>query len=357
MALWDHLKELKNRLIKSGIGVLIGAVGGWMIYNPLLAALKEPVDRISQQTGGVSSVNFSNIGSAFDFQVQMSLVIGLVISSPIWIYQLWAFITPGLTSKERRYTLGYMTAAVPLFLAGIWAGWLVVPQVVRALTQFTPAGFSNIIDARDYIDFVTRMVLVLGFAFLVPVVLVGVNMAGVVPVIFASSLLYLPALIAQFNLPSDGSAAQFSVGFMSVLAGVLLAGQVFKDTVMRAGDPDRITDGVPLAGAEASGAADDRCQLGGALDRPCRGDRTSDGAGPRFLAIILEDPRDLGLAGLVEELGGGQAGLAHAHVERTVGLEGKAAVRPIQLHRRHADIERDAIDQADAAFRQHPVHL
>jgi sec-independent protein translocase protein TatC len=73
-----------------------------------------------------------------------------------------------------------MAAAVPLFLGGIWAGWLVVPQVVRALTQFTPAGFSNIIDARDYIDFVTRMVLVLGFAFLVPVVLVGINMAGVV---------------------------------------------------------------------------------------------------------------------------------------------------------------------------------
>jgi sec-independent protein translocase protein TatC len=180
MALWDHLKELKNRLIKSGIGLLVGAVGGWIVYNPLLTALKEPVDRISQQTGGVSSVNFSNIGSAFDFQLQMSLIIGLVISSPIWIYQLWAFITPGLTSKERHYTLGYMAAAVPLFLAGIWVGWLVVPQVVRALTQFTPAGFSNIIDARDYIDFVTRMVLVLGFAFLVPVVLVGINMAGVV---------------------------------------------------------------------------------------------------------------------------------------------------------------------------------
>ncbi|WP_159825727.1 twin-arginine translocase subunit TatC [Arthrobacter sp. 9AX] len=180
MALWDHLKELKNRLIKSAIGVVIGGIGGWILYDPLLKALAEPVNRISEQTGGLAAINFGSIASPFDFKLQMSLLIGVVISSPIWIYQLWAFITPGLTSKERRYTLGYMAAAVPLFLAGIWAGWLVVPQVVHALTQFTPEGSSSVIDARTYIEFVTRMVLVLGVAFLVPVVLVGVNMAGII---------------------------------------------------------------------------------------------------------------------------------------------------------------------------------
>ncbi|KQQ85298.1 MULTISPECIES: twin-arginine translocase subunit TatC [Micrococcaceae] len=179
MSLWDHLKELKNRLIKSAIGVVIGGIGGWILYDPLLKALAEPVNRISDQTGGLAAINFGSIASPFDFKLQMSLLIGVVISSPIWIYQLWAFITPGLTSKERRYTLGYMAAAVPLFLAGIWAGWLVVPQVVHALTQFTPEGSSSVIDARTYIEFVTRMVLVLGIAFLVPVVLVGVNMAGI----------------------------------------------------------------------------------------------------------------------------------------------------------------------------------
>ncbi|WP_427175099.1 twin-arginine translocase subunit TatC [Arthrobacter sp. 92] len=180
MPLLDHLKELRNRLIKSAIGVVIGGVGGWILYDPVLHALKEPVDRIAEHTGGVSSVNFSSIASPFDFKLQLSLLIGAVISSPVWIYQLWAFITPGLTKKERRYTLGYMAAAVPLFLAGVWAGWLVVPQVVRALTQFTPSGFSNMVDARDYVDFVTRMVLFMGLAFLVPVVLVGVNMAGII---------------------------------------------------------------------------------------------------------------------------------------------------------------------------------
>jgi sec-independent protein translocase protein TatC len=181
MPLLEHLRELKNRLIKAAIGVAVGAVGGWFLYDPILRELEKPVENIAHQTGGLSSVNFSTIASPFDFKLQLAIQIGLVISSPIWIYQVWAFIMPGLTAKERKYTLGFMIAAVPLFLAGVWVGWSVVPQVVRALTQFTPAGFSNMIDGREYIDFVTHMLLFLGIAFLVPVILVGVNMAGILP--------------------------------------------------------------------------------------------------------------------------------------------------------------------------------
>ncbi|WP_443020301.1 twin-arginine translocase subunit TatC [Sinomonas cyclohexanicum] len=181
MPLLEHLRELKNRLIKAAIGVAIGTVGGWFLYDPILVQLQKPVENISHLTGGTSSVNFSTIASPFDFKLQLAIQIGLVISSPVWIYQVWAFIMPGLTVKEKRYTLGFMVAAVPLFLAGVWVGWMVTPQVVRALTQFTPAGFSNIIDGREYVDFVTHMLLFLGFAFLVPVILVGVNMAGVLP--------------------------------------------------------------------------------------------------------------------------------------------------------------------------------
>ena len=81
------------------------------------------------------------------------------------------------------------------------------------------------------------------------------------------------------------------------------------------------------------------------------------GAGARLLAIVLEDARDLGLVGLVEEVGGGRPRLLHAHVERTVGREGKAAVRSVHLHRRNADIERDGVDEADAALCEHAVHL
>ena len=119
----------------------------------------------------------------------------------------------------------------------------------------------------------------------------------------------------------------------------------------------RVAGSALLARPEAGGTADDRGQLAGPLERTSSDDRSGNGAGPRLLAIILEDADDLGLVGLVQELGRGQPGLAHPHVERTVGREGKAAVRPIELHRGDADIEGDGVDLPDAAISQHSVHL
>ena len=179
MALLDHLKELKNRLIKSAIGVLLGAVAGWFLYEPVVNSLSDPLIKIAEETKRTAVLNFASVGDPFDFKLRIAIQIGLVLSSPIWIYQVWAFITPGLTKKERRYTLGYMAAAVPLFLAGVYVAWTVIPNVVRALLQFTPQNGANNIDASQYLTFATHMLLFLGIAFLVPVVLVGVNMAGV----------------------------------------------------------------------------------------------------------------------------------------------------------------------------------
>lgn len=180
MALWDHLKELKNRLIKSAIAVLLAAVGGWFLYDPVVASLSEPLVTIARETGRTAVLNFATIADPFAFKIQIAIQIGLVISSPVWIYQVWAFITPGLTRKERGYTLGFMAAAVPLFLAGVFVAWLVFPTVVRALLQFTPATGANNISATDYLTFTSQMLLILGISFLVPVILVGINMAGVV---------------------------------------------------------------------------------------------------------------------------------------------------------------------------------
>jgi sec-independent protein translocase protein TatC len=180
MALWDHLKELKNRLIKSAIAVLLAAVGGWFLYDPVVGSLSAPLISIAQETGRTAVLNFATIADPFAFKIQIAIQIGLVISSPVWIYQVWAFITPGLTRKERGYTLGFMAAAVPLFLAGVYVAWLVFPTVVRALLQFTPQTGANNISATDYLTFATQMLLILGISFLVPVILVGINMAGVV---------------------------------------------------------------------------------------------------------------------------------------------------------------------------------
>ncbi|MFJ3959115.1 twin-arginine translocase subunit TatC [Arthrobacter sp. NPDC090010] len=179
MALLEHFKELKNRLIKSLIALALASVGGWFLYQPVIASLSAPLEQISQEMHRSASLNYASIASPFEFQLRIAIEIGLVISSPVWIYQVWAFVTPGLTRKERKYTLGFMAAAIPLFLVGVFVAWSVIPNVVRALLHFTPENASNLISADDYLTFATHMLLFLGIAFLVPVVLVGVNMLGV----------------------------------------------------------------------------------------------------------------------------------------------------------------------------------
>ena len=102
-----------------------------------------------------------------------------ILSSPWWIYQLWAFIAPGLTRTERRYTLGVRRPrACRCSSAGTAVAWWILPKAVAILTGFTPAGAANIIDAQTYLGFVMRMVLAFGVAFLLPVVMVGLTLAG-----------------------------------------------------------------------------------------------------------------------------------------------------------------------------------
>lgn len=178
MPLRDHLNELRRRVVRAGLAILAGTVVGWFLYDPLLAELTEPIQRISAQEGRIAEINFAQVATSFDLKVKMSIWLGIIVASPVWIYQVWAFVTPGLTTKERRYALAFLSAAVPLFLAGIWLAWQFIPNAVRFLTSFTPEGGSNIIDAQYYLGFVMRLLLAFGIAFLLPVILVGLNFAG-----------------------------------------------------------------------------------------------------------------------------------------------------------------------------------
>lgn len=180
MALKEHLIEARNRLFKSGIALVIGTVIGFFIYNPVLEALSEPVRNINEIDGRNAALNFDGVGSPFDLMIQISVFLGLVIASPVWLYQLWAFITPGLRVKERRIALGFIAVAVPLFIAGLYLAWLILPSAVRVLTDFTPAGFANLISVPVYITFLLRLMLAFGIAFLLPVVLFGLNLVGVI---------------------------------------------------------------------------------------------------------------------------------------------------------------------------------
>ena len=180
MSLREHLSELRRRVVWAALAILAGAIAGWLLYDPVVSELTEPIKKVAAREGRTAELNFPQVVSSFDLKVKMSIWLGILTSSPVWTYQLWAFITPGLTRKERGYAVGFVSTAVPLFLAGIWLAWQFIPNAVRFLTSFTPEGGSNIIVAQDYLGFVMRLLLGFGIAFLLPVVLVGMNLTGLV---------------------------------------------------------------------------------------------------------------------------------------------------------------------------------
>ena len=228
MALKEHLREARNRLFKSAVAVIIATVLGFFVYEPVLRALAAPIIAINEQEGRTASLNFDSAASPFDLLIQVSVFLGLVLSSPVWLYQLWAFITPGLKAKERRIALAFIAVAFPLFLAGIALAWLILPNAVRVLTEFTPEDFSNYISVSVYFAFVLRLMLAFGIAFLLPVVLVGLNMVGLVSgrqVLKAWRItVFLVCLFAAMAAPGGDALSMFYLAVPLLLLFFLAIG-------------------------------------------------------------------------------------------------------------------------------------
>jgi sec-independent protein translocase protein TatC len=178
MSLGQHLLELRKRLFISAIAIVLLSIGGWFVQPFVLTALREPVATLAG-THHQANLNYTNISEAFDIRIQIAFVVGIVASSPIWLYQVLAFLVPGLTGREKRYTLGFLLTAIPLFLLGCAAGWFIFPHIVGVLGSFVPAQDSALISARDYLGFVLKLVLAVGVAFVLPVFLVLLNFMGI----------------------------------------------------------------------------------------------------------------------------------------------------------------------------------
>jgi sec-independent protein translocase protein TatC len=179
MPLAEHLRELRRRLLVAVGAIAIGAVVGWFLYEPVWDKLQEPMIEIAKERGVDAKVNFQSLTSAFNLQIKLAVYLGLILASPVWLYEIWAFITPGLTRKERRTSVAFVATAVPLFLAGIGLAWWVLPHAVKVLTDFTPDGASNIISADEYLTFASRLLLAFGIAFVLPLLLAALNMVGI----------------------------------------------------------------------------------------------------------------------------------------------------------------------------------
>ncbi|PYG02293.1 Sec-independent protein translocase TatC [Georgenia satyanarayanai] len=179
MRLVEHLRELRRRVLLALAGIVVMAVVSWFFYEPVFDAIQAPV-RAVDDSGLSAALNFTSPAAAFDMQVRVSLWLAVFLASPWWLYQLWAYVAPGLTRSEKRRSMLFVVAGVPLFLAGAVLAWMVLPNAIRVLTQFTPEGALNYMPATDYVRFVMRVVLAFAIAFLVPLVMVLLNAIGLV---------------------------------------------------------------------------------------------------------------------------------------------------------------------------------
>ena len=194
MSLGDHLRELRKRLFISAIAIVVGAViafVNWGFVSDLLRlpvqlgsltsfvqnGMRVPIDQLAENHNAV--ISYTTVSSAFDLTVQIGLTVAILVASPVWLYQVFAFLVPGLTTREKRYTFGFFFSAVPLFLAWGLTGWILFPHMVELLASFTPTEDSIVLDARYYYDFIIKLVLAVGVGFVLPVFLVLLNFVGV----------------------------------------------------------------------------------------------------------------------------------------------------------------------------------
>lgn len=205
MNLGGHLRELRNRLYWSALYIALAAVGGWFLFDPVFSLLQQPFIDLSETADFSATINFGSVVSPFDLRMQVSLFLGIIMASPFWLYNLWAYIAPALDRRTKRIAITFSLVSTPLFLSGCLLAWTLIPNFVKGLLSFTPEGSSNVINANDYILFALRVLLVFGIALVLPAVLLLLNYLGVLS---AKSIIkgwrlavFLSAVVAALATP------------------------------------------------------------------------------------------------------------------------------------------------------------
>ncbi|MCX4452953.1 twin-arginine translocase subunit TatC [Streptomyces sp. NBC_01340] len=191
MPLADHLRELRNRLAKAMLAIVVVTVVAAFYYNDIINFFTKPVldsvgcpstfAELAKMPKGqqCAQITINGLLAPFTLALKVSLMAGVAIASPVWLYQLWAFVAPGLHRHEKKYAYAFVGTGVPLFFAGGLFAYKVLPTTAKVLIGFTPKDVNNLLPLDDLLDLVTRMVLVFGLSFELPLLLVMLNLTGI----------------------------------------------------------------------------------------------------------------------------------------------------------------------------------
>lgn len=185
MTLGEHLRELRRRLLFSVIGLAAGMIAAAFLTEPIIYWLTRPIEIVADNLGDESftRLTYTTVTGAFDMRLRISFVAGLVLSSPVWLWQIWRFVTPGLKRREFWYGMGFMCAAIPLFAGGVVLAVFLIPNIITIMVSFFPQNVGNVgqlFTATEYYNFVFRTLMVIGIGFVTPLFIVVLNLIDLV---------------------------------------------------------------------------------------------------------------------------------------------------------------------------------
>ncbi|MDQ6850965.1 MAG: twin-arginine translocase subunit TatC [Actinomycetota bacterium] len=227
MAVMDHLRELRRRLILVVVIIAAGAIVGWVLYEPIIAFLKHPYCSVPAKyryhSGDSNSCEliYTGVLDGFTVRLRVAFISGAVLTGPFWLYQIWAFITPGLRKNERKYTVVFIIASSLLFISGMALAYVVLAKGLNILLQTAGGGVQAFLTVDAYLSFVTLMLVIFGAAFELPLLIVMANLAGVLPakLLVKSQRLgvFLIFLFAAVATPSTDPFTMCAMAFPMVL--------------------------------------------------------------------------------------------------------------------------------------------
>jgi sec-independent protein translocase protein TatC len=185
MTLYEHLRELRYRLIVSALAIMVGMILAWFFRYDLLNILQQPyfqaIDALKVKNPDTTTLLVNiNLTSPLALSLKVSALAGAILTAPFWLYQLWAFVVPGLLAKEKKWALIFIAAATPMFVGGVIVAYIVLPKAIAVLLSFTQEGVSNLQDINAYLSFLLRLMLVFGLGFLIPLIVLMLNIVGVI---------------------------------------------------------------------------------------------------------------------------------------------------------------------------------
>ncbi|GII01560.1 twin-arginine translocase subunit TatC [Planobispora takensis] len=184
MPLMEHLRELRNRIVIALLGLVAGIIVGFVFFDPIWNFITAPycsLDASKVLRPGECTFAIRGVFEAFLVNLKVAAMFALVVSSPLWLYQVWAFVTPGLYRNEKRYSIVFLAMAIPLFLAGAALAYFIMDKGLAILLGFAPGNAVPLLEMDDYLSYALVMLVIFGISFEMPLLMVFLNVIGVLP--------------------------------------------------------------------------------------------------------------------------------------------------------------------------------